>query len=251
MAKGTIHIGTSGWSYKHWKGVFYPDKLPAAQYLKFYAQHYNTVELNNSFYKLPSVKTVKGWAAQLPADFKICPKLNRYLSHFKKLHDPESALENFFNVFEHTADCLGPVLIQLPANFSFNLPVAAHFYEVLKSKYGTYRFAMEVRHPAWFTQESILLMKQNHITLVMAQSGKFIYDETITAKDIYLRLHGPGKLYHSSYNDDELRDFARKIRKWQLDHHNVWVFFNNDLNGYAVKNANTLKCLLGKEINHL
>jgi uncharacterized protein YecE (DUF72 family) len=244
MAHGIVYIGTSGWSYKHWKGKFYPEQLGAKNYLNFYTQHYNSVELNNSFYKLPTEKAVRSWISEVPEGFKICPKMSRYLSHLKKLHDPEPSLERFFGVMDAMAEFIGIVLIQLPANVPFHAETAAHFYKVLYTRYKTYRFALEVRHNTWFTPESIALMKRYHITLVWAQSDKYACHEVLTAKDVYIRLHGPGALYDSAYSKKELTVLAKKIMALQQGGYHVWVFFNNDLKGYAIENSALLKSML-------
>lgn len=244
MKQGTIHIGTSGWSYKHWKGSFYPAGLPAKQYLDYYAAHYNATELNSSFYGIPLKSTVLKWMSQVPEDFRFCPKMSRFVSHLKKLHEPEEALERFFEVFEPMHAMMGPVLIQLPTSSAFDAAVAESFYRTLKQGYPGYRFAMEVRHTSWFTEESLVLMRAYGITLVFAQARGFPYEETVTARDIYIRLHGPARLYDSSYDEAALARYARKIKQWRADGHTVWVFFNNDMHNHALENADRLKQLL-------
>lgn len=235
-----IHIGTSGWSYKHWKGIFYPENVKPADYLTFYAGHFPVSEINNSFYKLPTREIVAKWVESVPDGFLFCPKMSRYLSHLKKLHDPQEPLERFFNVFGPFKKHLGPVLIQLPANSRFHAEVAAAFYEET-DRYSGLRFALEVRHPSWFSEESMCLMKKHGITLVFSQADKFPYHEEITAKDIYLRFHGPTSLYSSSYSDDVLDNYAEKFAAWTDDGHQVWAFFNNDVGGYALDNARKLQ----------
>ncbi|SEJ21887.1 Uncharacterized conserved protein YecE, DUF72 family [Dyadobacter sp. SG02] len=238
--KRKIHIGTSGWSYKHWKGNFYPDNVKAAEYLTFYARYFPVSEINNSFYKLPAKEIVAKWVDTVPEGFLFCPKMSRYLSHLKKLRDPQEPLERFFNIFRPFQEYLGPVLIQLPANSRFKAEVAETFYEET-DRYDDFRFALEVRHPSWFSEESIGLMKSHGITLVFSQADRLPYHEEITAKDIYLRFHGPTTLYSSSYSDDVLEDYAEKFAAWADDGHEVWAFFNNDIGGHAVANAMKLQ----------
>ncbi|WP_118952638.1 DUF72 domain-containing protein [Taibaiella helva] len=243
-AQGTIHIGTSGWSYKHWKGGFYPITLPAKQYLAYYTEHYDTVEINSSFYHLPLETTVLNWIAQVPEGFRFCVKMSRFLSHMKKLTEPGEPLARFFDLFAPMKAFMGPVLIQLPANLPFDAGVVHPFYEALQRDYKDYRFAMEVRHTSWLERESFALMEHYGIILVFAQARGFPYTETITAKDIYLRLHGPGKLYDSGYDEKALAAYARKIEQWQAQGQEVWVFFNNDMHHHALENADRLKQLL-------
>ena len=242
-----IHIGTSGWSYKHWKGIFYPKNVKPAEYLAFYARHFPVSEINNSFYKLPTKETVAKWIDTVPGNFLFCPKMSRYLTHLKKLHDPREPLERFFHVFGPFKKRLGPILVQLPANSRFNVEVAETFYAET-GQYQGFRFALEVRHPSWFSDESMRLMKKHHITLVFSQADRFPYHEEITSKDIYLRFHGPSSLYSSSYSDDVLEDYAEKFAAWADEGHHVWAFFNNDVGGYALDNAKRLQELVDAKI---
>lgn len=242
-----IHIGTSGWSYKHWRGIFYPGDVKPAEYLTFYARHFPVSEINNSFYKLPTQDTVAKWVDSVPPGFLFCPKMSRYLSHLKKLHDPQEPLDRFFKVFGDVGEHLGPILIQLPANSRFKADVAEQFYEAT-DQYADFRFALEVRHPSWFSEESIALMKRHRISLVFSQADKFPYYEEITARDIYLRFHGPTSLYSSSYSDEVLDAYAEKFARWADDGHRIWAFFNNDVGGHALDNAKKLQELVDSKI---
>lgn len=245
-----IHIGTSGWSYKHWKGIFYPENVKPAEYLTFYARHFPVSEINNSFYKLPTRENIAKWVDSVPKGFLFCPKMSRYLSHLKKLHDPQEPLERFFTNFSPFKEHLGPILIQLPANSRFHTEVAEAFYAE-SDRYKGYRFALEVRHPSWFSEESIGLMKKHGITLVFSQADQFPYLEEITAKDIYLRFHGPTSLYSSSYSDEVLEDYAEKFTTWAENGHHVWAFFNNDVGGHALDNAKKLQELVNAKIHEM
>jgi len=231
-----IHVGTSGWSYKHWTGLYYPKQVKIKEYLSFYAQEFCTAEINNSFYRLPKETTLLNWITMVPDHFKFCPKMSRYLSHMKKLHDATEPVERFCSLFDAIKERLGPVLIQLPAGFHFHPELTEEFYQILETK-NDFRFAMEVRHESWLSDESIRLMKRYQICLVFADSDQFPYHEEITTKDIYVRLHGPSQLYASSYDDNYLTDFARKLKRWRSDGHEIWVYFNNDVHGYAIANA--------------
>ncbi|HET7898672.1 MAG TPA: DUF72 domain-containing protein, partial [Flavisolibacter sp.] len=226
-----IHIGTSGWSYAKWKGLFYPQKLASAKWLDYYTQFFSSTEINGSFYRLPTVETVEKWTAQVPDDFIFCPKMSRYLTHMKKLREPEEPLERFFSVFEPMKRKMGPVLVQLPALLRFHYDVAENFYRLLKFTYRGYQFVMEVRHPSWLAEESLTLMTAFDMGLVISQSDNmFPYSEMITARNVYVRFHGPGALYASAYSDEMLREFANKFRQWTTEGHTVWAYFNNDVN---------------------
>lgn len=244
MVKGKIHIGTSGWSYKHWKNCFYPEELRTTEWLSYYAKSFSITEINTSFYHLPKDTTVLGWSEKVPKRFKFCPKISRYITHIKRLKDPEQTLEKFFTVFDLMKDRLGPVLIQLPPTLQFNYDVAEHFYTELQH-YKGYSFVMEVRHETWLSEDSLTLMSKFKIGFVISQSGdKFPYSEMVTAKNIYVRFHGPNELYASSYSDEQLVYFAEKFKTWMNKGHVIWAFFNNDIHGYAYVNAKRLEELM-------
>jgi uncharacterized protein YecE (DUF72 family) len=244
--KEGIHIGTSGWSYKHWKNIFYPEKLKNTDWLTFYARTFKITELNTSFYHLPVLTTTTAWAKKVPGDFMFCPKMSRYLTHMKKLNDPEESFIPFFDVFAPLKRKLGPVLIQLPPSLHFHIDKAEHLYKLCKKKYAYYRFAMEVRHASWLEKESLDLMKQYNMAFVIAQSGTYFpYAENITAQHIYVRFHGPQQLYASSYSDEQLNNFAILFKQWESEGHSVWAFFNNDVFGYAIENAKRLMEMCG------
>jgi len=244
---GAIHIGTSGWSYKHWRSLYYPQKLAASRWLPHYAHDFSTTEINGSFYRLPSAETIEHWKTQVPDSFIFCPKMSRYLTHMKKLREPEEPLERFFNLFDAMQGRMGPVLLQLPPMVHFNAGVAGHFFGLLSDRYREYEFVLEVRHPSWLEQESLALMSAHRVGLVISHSEKeFPYTEEQTSKTVYVRFHGPKELYASSYSDAMLKSYARKFKKWAGDGCTVWVFFNNDIFGYAIEDAKRLKRMLGQ-----
>lgn len=243
MAKAKLHIGTSGWSYKHWKDLFYPPRLKTADWFDYYATQFDSSEINMSFYNLPKKTTVEKWAAKAPKGFMFCPKLSRYITHMKKLHDAHQPLERFFDVFEPLKKKMGPVLIQLPSMVKFRDEIAEKFFETL-TRYP-HEFVLEIRHDSWLKQESLTLLSKYNIGLVLSQSnGIFPYSETITATNIYLRFHGPKELYASRYSDAMLLSYAKKITGWMKGRHTIWAYFNNDIHGYAFEDARRLKALL-------
>jgi uncharacterized protein YecE (DUF72 family) len=238
---GKIHIGTSGWSYKAWKGIYYPEKMKATDWLLHYAKDFNITEINASFYRLPKRETVENWVEKVPKGFMFCPKMSRYLTHMKKLRDPEEPLQRFFEVFEPMQKYMGPVLIQLPAMVKFNYDVTEHLFKLLKKEYRKYSFALEVRDDSWMNDDALDLLARYDIAFVISQSGVgFPYSEMVTAKNIYVRFHGPEQLYASKYSDEMLEEFAKKFKKWQKEGHDVWAFFNNDWYAYAVENGKRL-----------
>lgn len=242
MKKGSIHIGTSGWSYRHWKNEFYPPGMKPTDYLSYYAKIFDITELNTCFYHIPRDTTIEGWKEKVPKGFKFCAKMSRFVTHIKRLKEAEPSLEKFFNAFAPLKDKMGPVLIQLPPSLKFDYDIAENFYTLLREEYKGYEFVMEVRHETWLENDSLNLMTRFNIGVVVSQSGsRFPYSEMVTAKNIYVRFHGPEQLYASSYSDEQLVYFAEKFKEWSEEGHDVWAFFNNDINGHAYENAKRLE----------
>lgn len=239
---GKLHIGTSGWSYSHWSGIFYPKDIKPERYLEYYSTKFACVELNSCFYHLPLKTTVTGWTKRTEETFMFCPKLSRFITHQMQLVNIEEALHNFFCVFEAMKCRLGPVLIQLPPGLSFDKPLINNFFSLIREEYNQYRFAVEIRNKSWINEDFMDLLSEYGLAFVMADSGgRFPYFEAVTSDQVYLRLHGKEQLYASDYSDYDLRYYADKIVIWLNEGREVWVFFNNDFYGYAVKNGARLK----------
>ncbi len=237
-----IRIGTSGWSYKHWVGRFYPSGMKPVEFLEYYVKHFDCTELNASFYRLPKPAVVEGWLTRTPEHFRICPKLSRLITHQKKLIQVEEALATFFRVFAVLKKKMGPILIQLPPSMPFDSAQTKDFFRLLHEHYAEYRFALEVRHDSWFAPQALNALRAYGIAFVIAHSGgRFPYLETVTGDFVYLRFHGPGRLYASDYPETFLDAWAQKMVQWAHQGLEVWAFFNNDVEGYAVKNARTLQ----------
>jgi uncharacterized protein YecE (DUF72 family) len=241
---GKIYIGTSGWSYKHWKETFYPPKLKSTDWFDYYASFFNCSEINTSFYHLPKPKTVETWASKAPEGFLFCPKLSRYITHMKKLRDCKEPLLKFFEVFAPLQHLMGPVLIQLPPMLHFHAHVAEEFFHELLF-YKENDFVLEVRHESWLQKEAIALLKKYKIGFVISQSDNvFPYAEFVTSKHIYIRFHGPGALYASGYNVEMLHAYAIKIKSWIKQRKKVWAFFNNDVHTHAIYDAQKLRSFI-------
>jgi len=245
MRIGKVYIGTSGWSYKHWRGLFYPVGLAASQQLPFYSSNFDTTEINSSFYRLPSPETVHHWTESVDKSFRFCPKISRWITHAKKLNDPETSVPRFFDVFDPFRKSCGPVLIQLPEKLTFNPEKAAHFFSFLHRNYRDWTFSLEARHASWMSQEALDLLKKSNAGWVIADSGqRWASSEIITARHIYLRFHGPDGSYATGYPDAVLKTYARKCSAWLNQGHDLWIFFNNDIHGYAIQNAIRLRELI-------
>jgi uncharacterized protein YecE (DUF72 family) len=236
-----IHVGTAGWNYKHWLGRFYPDRLPANEMLEFYSQHFDTVELNNSFYHLPSIKSFRTWRKTVPNDFCFAVKGSRFITHMKKLKAPKTSTRKFFERAKHLEDKLGPILFQLPPHWGVNLQRLATFLERLPKEF---RYAFEFREHSWFADEVYELLKQHHAALCIYHMSGYNSPAEITADFVYVRFHGAASTYGGSYTTSQLNTWARRIDAWREKSKDVFVYFNNDPEGYAVKNAQRLSELL-------
>jgi uncharacterized protein YecE (DUF72 family) len=242
--RGGVFIGTSGWHYKHWLGLFYPPKFPANQMLEFYAQHFDTVELNNSFYHLPLPSSFDRWRDSTRANFVFAVKGSRFITHMKKLKDPESSTERFFNVTERLERKLGPILFQLPPHWKLNLERLELFLAALPREH---RYAVEFRDESWLAKESFDLLRKFNTGFCIHDLANMQTPLEITADFTYIRFHGPGEAkYQGSYSRKQLNEWADRIRAWRSKLKGIYVYFNNDIGGHAVWNAKTLKELIAK-----
>lgn len=236
-----LRIGTSGWHYKHWLGTFYPDKLPASKMLAHYFGRFDTVELNNSFYMLPKIETLRRWHDATPKDFEFAIKASRFLTHNKKLKEPENALNNFLPRAEALGEKLGPILFQLPPKWRLNLERLAEFLDSLPDYH---RYTFEFREPSWLTPQVYDLLRKQNAAFCIYDLGGFHSPLEITADWTYVRLHGPGDKYQGSYSDKAMCAWAARIVEWSKRLKRVYVYFDNDQAGYAAANALTLKMII-------
>jgi len=239
-----IKIGTSGYSYPHWQATFYPPDLPAKKWFSFYAQNFKTVELNVTFYRLPQPQTFQHWFKLAPQDFLFSLKGSRFITHVKKLHQVSEPLLLFWQRAQLLKHKLGVILWQFPSSFKLDLERLARFLELQKKQNIHCRQAFEFRHPSWFCQEVYDFFKKYNLALVIADSPYFPKTEELTADFVYLRFHGGKELYGSNYSQQELVFWAKKIKKWEEQNLDIYAYFNNDVHGYAIKNAQLLINLL-------
>ncbi len=245
LPSGHIHIGTSGWVYPHWRGAFYPQQLPQRRWLEYYAQHFDCTEINGSFYRLPSEAAVTNWRDTAAPGFCFCPKISRFITHAKKLNNPEQAVPRFFDVFDILIKQCGPVLIQLPPQLGFNAEKAAAFFQFIRQHCAGFDFSLEARHRAWLEPAALALLKRYRIGWVIADSGtRFASTTAVTARHIYLRYHGPDGSYATGYTKRFLTSQAAQCRAWAAAGHTVWIFFNNDVHAHAIRDASALKQLI-------
>jgi len=249
------YIGTSGFSYPHWgNGIFYPKGLPQTKWFEYYCQHFKTVELNVSFYRLPKKEVFAGWREKAGEKFVFSVKGSRFITHVKKLKDCQEAVEKFFEAASplrgSTSREVEPhqvknvVLWQLPPGFKANPERLEEFLRVLPK---AFRHAFEFRHESWLDKKIYNLLKKYNAAIVFQDYPDWPRTEKVTADFVYLRFHGRTRLYTSNYSDRELKEWGRKINKWLKKGLDVYVYFNNDALGYAVENAVALRALAYKQ----
>lgn len=233
-----IHIGTSGWVYKHWKEIFYPQKLSEKEYLKYYSQHFLTTEVNNSFYHLLREEIVKNWVQSVPENFIFTVKASRFITHMKKLLNPSRTTINFFDSIKPFENKMGPILFQLPPKFSFNFDRLKSFVNVLPQNH---RYAFEFRDASWFNNETYNLFSENNIAFCIYNLGGFQSPKEVTSDFIYIRLHGNYGLGSGKYNENQIKNIANDIKTFSKQGLDIYCYFNNDEAGYAIENARMLK----------
>jgi uncharacterized protein YecE (DUF72 family) len=243
MARGRCYIGTSGWSYRHWRGPFYPSGMSkGGDQLRFYAERFDTVEVNGTFYRLIEAETFRRWREQTPADFVFACKGSRFLTHMKRLKDTEQGPARFFERVEALEDKLGPIVFQLPGRFKPDRERLAAFLDALPK---AHRYAFEVRDPAWFLPEIFETLAKRDVALCLYHFAGQEAPFEVTASFVYIRLHGPEGPYQGSYGDAALRTWAKRIGAWVKKGLDVYCYFDNDDSAFAPKNALRLRETLG------
>jgi uncharacterized protein YecE (DUF72 family) len=234
-----LRVGTSGWQYRHWRGRFYPRELPTAKWLDHYIKYFDTVELNNPFYRQPERKTFEKWRRAAPDDFVYAVKLNRFITHIKRLNIEADSVERSYGTLAGLGPKAGVVLVQLPPRMRFDEARAERFFRMVAPRRR--RHAIEPRDASWFTDGALDFMRRRKIALVIGDTPQWPTHLAVTTDLVYLRFHGPGRRYASNYEDEELRRWADRIKTWRGEGRDVFAYFNNDEQGYAVKNALRLR----------
>ncbi len=246
-----LYIGTSGWHYNHWYKTFYPVNIKGYYELKYHAKFFNSVENNSSFYRIASENTYKTWVKMTPNNYKFSIKLNKSITHISRLQLDEDVKTKINEILSSTQILeykLGAIVIQLPASFKFDLAkfekFLKYFHSEVKKKKYKFDIAVEFRNKYWFNDSTYEILKKYNSALVAADSSRYPGKRELTTDFAYLRLHGPKKLFASSYEDlelEEIRDYivniSERVKK-------IYVYFNNDFEGFAIKNALQLKNLV-------
>jgi uncharacterized protein YecE (DUF72 family) len=244
-------IGCSGWNYTSWKGRFYPRDLPASRWLAYYAETFDTVEVNNTFYRLPESSTFETWRKQTSSTFLMAVKASRFLTHMKRLRDPVEPLDRLFSRAAALGSRLGPVLYQLPANFHIDLNRLESFLRVLPSRLvprskRRLQHVFEFRHSSWYVSETYQLLEQHDVAICLHDKAGSEIVAPFVGPFVYVRFHGTSGRYHGSYDDRTLKNWAARLADQSRGDRAVYVYFNNDPNAVATRNALSLRVFLDR-----
>jgi len=242
-----VEIGCSGFVYKHWKGDFYPAELPQRKWLEYYAEKFDTVELNITFYRLPRESVFAGWHERTPPGFKFVLKGSKLITHWKRLAGVEDAVSELVGRGRLLKDKLGLILWQLPPGDQMEFERLESFVRLLKKTAPGLRQAFEFRNPSWFMPEVYDLLREADMTFCYADWPQGLSELPDDFPYLYIRRHGPaGQAYRGSYSEKHLAELAQSLKNWRGQAKDVYVYFNNDLGGHAPRNALRLKELLGR-----
>jgi uncharacterized protein YecE (DUF72 family) len=234
------YLGCSGWYYNDWKGRFYPEKLSKSKWLEYYSKHFNTVEINNTFYRFPTEKTVKGWYKRTPDEFKITLKANQLITHRRRFKYTQNIINRFYRLAESLEDKLSCILFQIPPQKSKDIDFLKNALSQLDSSKNN---IIEFRHPSWIDDEVYDLLKEFSVSFCSVSSSDFQEELIITSDIGYIRFHGKGpEKYRYSYSKDELDKWGEKIKNESPK--STFCYFNNDYNANAPKNCMALKKIL-------
>jgi uncharacterized protein YecE (DUF72 family) len=245
--KKNLFIGTSGWSYEHWgKGVFYPKGLSQSNRLKFYSEQFTTVEINSTFYNNPKSHVLTHWESTVGKNFKFSVKVNKFITHIVKLKNPEEHLAKFYEPCAVLEDKLGPMLLQFDKYFIINADSLRNVLEYTKKQYyiRAPKLVFEFRNKKCMTDEIFDILREYNAALCFTDYMRDNITSPETADFIYLRRHGPGSKYGSLYTKEQLEEDAKRIKKWRKENKEVYVYFNNDANGWAAQNAKELYSMI-------
>lgn len=236
-----MRVGCSGWQYKHWRGDFYPSDVPTARWFEHYAARFDTVEINNSFYRLPEAETFARWRQQAPVRFLYAVKASRFLTHMKKLKAPEEPIDRLFTRMRHLGTHLGPVLYQLPPRFKLDLARLEHFLHALPADT---RHVMEFRDPTWYADSVSALLERHGVARCLHDMKGSATGHERVGPFVYVRFHGASSTYSGAYPVERLDRWAEWLDAERRSGRDIYAYFNNDVGGHAPRDAVTLRKFL-------
>ncbi len=231
-----VFIGTSGWTYPHWKESFYKG-APQKDWLKIASRKFTGLEVNATFYHLLNRSTFERWYSDTPPDFRFAIKGNRWVTHQKRLLDVEDSLLRERERAEGLKEKLAVVLWQMPRGLKKDLPRLQEFLKLLRKHWGGVRHAVEFRHKSWFDEETARVLAEHSVANVLSDAKDWPLWDAVTTDLVYVRLHGHERTYYSSYSSESLREWAQRVRQWVGEGRSVHIYFDNDAGGYAPENA--------------
>ena len=241
--RGSIRVGCSGWVYKHWRGIFYPEGLAQKRWFQHYAEEFDTVEINASFYRLPLATTFEGWREKAPPGFRYAVKVNRFITHMKKLLDCEEAVDGFIELARPLGNALGPLLYQLPPSLHKNLERLDTFLARLPKDIEQ---VVEFRHRSWYDEDVLAHLDHHGIGFVCHDLRGLLSPRWASGRTAYVRFHGTSGRYHGRYSDEALLGWTDWLIDQARQGRSCWCYFNNDIHGHAIDDARTLKSMVGQ-----
>lgn len=239
-----VHIGCSGWVYRHWRGILYPEGLPQKRWFERYAEDFDTVEINASFYRVPPKSTFEAWRAKAPPGFRYAVKVNRFVTHMKKLSGCEEPLHDFFTLARLLGDKLGPLLHQLPPSLHKDLKRLESYLSLLPPELD---HVVEFRHKSWYDDEALALLERHGAGFVAHDMKSLVSPRWASGGTAYVRFHGTGR-YVGRYSDEQLLGWTDWVAEQASGGRSVWCYFNNDIHGDAIHDARTLKSMVGQAL---
>ncbi|MDT9597469.1 DUF72 domain-containing protein [Sphingosinicella rhizophila] len=240
---GKIRIGCSGWNYRHWRGLFYPEKMAARRWFDHYAASFETVELNTSFYHLPKAETFTKWKEQAPPGFRYAVKASRFITHMKKLKDCDEPLATLLGRARNLGEAIGPILYQLPPRWTFDRQRLVDFISLLP---GDLVHVFEFREKSWVCEESLALLGAHHISFCVHDMPGSATPRWASGPIAYLRFHGGTGKYRGRYAERDLLEWTDWILAQAKSGRDVWAYFNNDIGGAAIEDALTLRAMIAQ-----
>jgi uncharacterized protein YecE (DUF72 family) len=239
----TIHVGCSGWVYKHWRGILYPEGLPQRLWFERYAEDFDTIEINASFYRVPKAETFDAWRDKAPSGFRYAVKVNRFITHMKRLLDCDQALNDFVALARRLEGTLGPLLYQLPPSLKLDLERLESFLELIPKDLTN---VFEFRDKSWYVPETYALLDRHGAGFCVHDMAGSASERVAVGPAAYVRFHGGEGKYWGRYSDEGLLRWADWLVEQAHAGRSVWCYFNNDIHGHAIHDARTLKSMVGQ-----